>query len=118
MGSGRDNSNYKHGGYGTRIYKTWAGMMQRCFNENAPKYKYYGGRGIYVEDVSWLDFIPFRDWALANGYSDNLTIDRIDNNRGYYPENCQWITNAENRSKEVRRRWGNQYGSGEYVESE
>ena len=48
----------------------------------------------------WLEYIPFRDWALANGYEDNLTIDRVDNDGDYYPENCQWITRGENAGKD------------------
>jgi len=92
----------KHGGWGTRLYSTWHHMLQRCFNENNKDYPRYGGRDIYVEDISWFDFVPFRDWALANGYQEGLSIDRIDNNEGYRPDNCQWIPRSENTKKRDR----------------
>lgn len=78
-----------------RLYNIWGRMKQRCGNLIFPQYKDYGGRGIKVCN-EWLEFIPFRDWSLNNGYADNLEIDRIDNNLGYSPENCQWITHKEN----------------------
>lgn len=85
----------KHGYRYTRLYKIWQGIKDRCLNKNNPRYKDYGGRNIKVCN-DWLEFIPFRDWALNNGYTDNLTIDRIDNSLGYYPYNCRWITKIEN----------------------
>lgn len=79
----------KHGACKTRLYKVWADMRQRCNNQNHVKYKSYGARGIKVcED--WNDFSCFREWALSHGYSDTLTLDRIDNDKGYYPNNCRW----------------------------
>lgn len=94
-----------HGGYKTRLYKTWESMRQRCNNKNSSGYNSYGGRGIRVCD-EWSDFGSFRDWAYANGYDDTApkgrcTLDRIDNDGDYEPSNCRWVdskTQAQNRS--------------------
>jgi len=80
-----------HGGRRTRPYRTWMSAKDRCNNKNSIYYKNYGGRGIKVCD-EWSKFEPFRDWALANGYSDDLTIDRIDNDKGYSPDNCRFVS--------------------------
>ena len=86
----------KHGLSETRLYKIWSNMKQRCYNENATSYNYYGEKGITICD-EWLnDFQAFYDWAMANGYTDDLTIDRIKNDGNYCPENCRWITLDEN----------------------
>ena len=70
-------------------------MKSRCLNKNSEKYKNYGGRGITVCEEWKNDFKTFYDWAMANGYSDELTIERRDVNGNYCPENCCWITSAE-----------------------
>lgn len=85
----------KHGKSGERILGIWYGIRKRCYNPNSKSFKDYGGRGIAVCD-EWKDnFQAFYDWAMANGYSDDLTIDRKDVDGNYCPENCRWITNQE-----------------------
>ena len=75
----------------TRLYYCWSDMLKRCNNPSNIHYKNYGGRGISVcED--WLQFLDFKIWATANGYSEDLTLDRVNISLGYYPENCRWVT--------------------------
>lgn len=86
----------KHGLCGTRLYSIWGNMRDRCNNPNTKNYDRYGGRGIVVCREWRKDFKTFYDWAMLNGYSDDLQIDRIDNDDGYYPENCRFVTPREN----------------------
>lgn len=79
----------------TRIYGIWQAIKQRCYNPNNDRYKDYGARNIKIIEEWKNNFISFYNWAMANGYKDNLTIDRINVNGDYCPENCRWITNQD-----------------------
>lgn len=83
----------KHGLHGTRLYRIWNGIKNRTtmYNNN---YKNYNARGIRI-CTEWQEFEPFYNWAIKNGYQDNLTIDRIDVNKNYEPSNCRWATMKE-----------------------
>lgn len=83
-----------HGMKGTRIYRIWTGMKDRCLNSKSKYWERYGGRGIKVYE-EWKKFENFYSWAMENGYSEDLTLDRIDNDGNYEPNNCRWATYQE-----------------------
>lgn len=81
-----------------RLYRIWWKMKERCYSKNDIAYDNYGGKGIYICD-EWQDFLTFYEWAMANGYKDNLSIDRVDSDDIYKASNCRWITKSENTTR-------------------
>ena len=102
--------NIKHGKCNNRLYKIYQMMKDRCYNKNSTSYKYYGARSITICD-EWLNgFDVFYNWAMNNGYRDDLTLDRVDLNGNYEPDNCQWATpkqQANNRRNNVELTYAN-----------
>lgn len=87
--------NKKHGLSRTRIYQEWHSMKSRCYHKTQTSYRKYGAKGVTVCDEWKNNFMAFYEWAMANGYNDSLTLDRIDSTKGYGPDNCRWATYAE-----------------------
>lgn len=87
----RGRANITHGMTGSRLYNIWYGMKDRCTNPNSSTFNYYGGRGIRFSD-EWKNFAPFMEWALSNGYQDDLTLERKDVDKNYDPGNCEWVS--------------------------
>lgn len=85
----------RHGESKTRLHIIWCGIQQRCKDSNSSLFQFYGARGVTVCNT-WRTYEPFRDWAKANGYAENLVIDRINTYGNYEPSNCRWVTKKQN----------------------
>lgn len=104
-----DTKHKKHGMYGTSLYTLWNNMIQRCTNIKNKRYKDYGGRGISV-CKSWMNVNTFVDWAENNGYEKGLELDRKNNNKGYSPGNCRFVTGEVNCNNKRNNLWITAFG--------
>lgn len=92
--SGVNNPKYKHGKTGHKLHNVFNGMKQRCYDPNHVRYGKYGGKGITICDEWLRDFMSFYDWCMENGWKEGLTVDRIDHDLGYSPDNCRIVSYA------------------------
>ena len=90
----------------SRLYRIWTDMKSRCLNPKHQSYKYYGGKGIKICDEWKNNYLAFKSWALSFGYRQNLSIDRINSDGNYCPENCRWLAMSENVRNGNFKRWG------------
>lgn len=90
----KENAYHTHGESKTRLFYIWSSMKERCNNPNNKRYNDYGGRGITISP-EWQKYEDFRDWAYSSGYDESLTLDRVDVNGNYEPNNCRWATMKE-----------------------
>lgn len=100
-----------------RLYQIWADMIARCNNPNIACWKYYGGKGVEV-CAEWMKFANFKAWAETTGYSNDLTIDRIDSDGNYEPSNCRWITMYENQMRGFEKVSNNYRKTGRWLSNE
>lgn len=100
-----------------RLYQIWADMIARCNNPNIACWKYYGGKGVEV-CAEWMKFANFKAWAETTGYSNDLTIDRIDSDGNYEPSNCRWITMYENYMRGFEKFFDNSRKTGRWLSNE
>lgn len=100
-----------HGLTRTKIYKEYYHIKKRCYNKNSDRYKWYGGRGITMCEDWKNNFMNFYNWAMSNGYKEDLTIERIDFNGNYEPKNCKWIPMSE----QAKNRRGNVFYKGKCI---
>jgi len=93
----------KHGESGTKLYTAYKNMMARCYNEKADNFPYYGGRGITVCDEWKESKASFFKWSYKNSYSEGLSLDKINNDKGYSPENCRWVSlNVQSANQRIK----------------